>query len=201
MTDKTLDCTNLPCPQPVIRTKNELETRTDNQLTVIVDNDAACANVTRFAESQGHAVQTSEKEGLFYLRIQKGEDGPVSEPPPISCDVEQKRNMVIYITSEFMGQGSDELGQILMNAYFETISHFATEISHIMLINSGVKLAIEGSEVLEQIRELEKMDIEILVCGTCLNFFKIKNQLGTGTVSNMFTILEALAKTDRVLSP
>lgn len=201
MTDKTLDCTNFPCPQPVIRTKDELEAMTVDQLTVIVDNDAACANVTRFAESQGHAVQTSEKEGLFYLRIQKGKDGPVPEPPHISCDVEQKKNMVIYITSEFMGQGSDKLGQILMNAYFETISHFATKISHIILINSGVKLAVEGAEVLEQIRELEKMNIEILVCGTCLNFFKIKDQLRAGTVSNMFTILEALAKTNRVLSP
>jgi len=174
---------------------------TDGHLTVIVDNDAACANVTRFAESQGHAVQTSQKEGIFYLRIKKGKGGPISEPPPISCDVEQKRNMIIYIKSEFMGQGSDELGQILMNAYFETISHFATEISHIVLVNSGVKLATQGSEVLDQIRELEKMDIEILVCGTCLNFFKIKDQLGTGTVSNMFTILETLAKTNRVLSP
>ena len=201
MTDTILDCTNLPCPQPVIRTKDELEAMTDGQLTVIVDNDAACANVTRFAESQGHAVQTSEKENLFYLRIQKGVDGPVSEPPSIECDVARKKNMVIYITSEFMGQGSDKLGQILMNAYFETISHFATEISHIVLVNSGVKLAVEGSDVLGLIRELEKMKVEILVCGTCLNFFKIKDQMGAGTVSNMFTILETLAGTDKVLSP
>jgi len=201
MTDKILDCTDLPCPQPVIRTKNKLEAMTDGQLTVIVDNDAACSNVTRFAESQGHAVQNSQQEGLFYLHIQKGKGGPISEPPPVSCDVDQKKNMAIYITSEFMGQGSDELGQILMSAYFETISHFATEISHIILVNSGVKLAVEGSEVLEQIQELEKMDIEILVCGTCLNFFKIKDQLRAGTVSNMYTILESMSKTDRILSP
>lgn len=201
MKTTTLDCTDLPCPQPVIQTKNGLEAMTNGQLTVIVDNEAARSNVSRFAASQGHSVQTSEKDGLFSITVIKGEGDPVSEEPAIICEVTQKKTMIIYITSEVMGQGSDELGHILMTAYFESISHFAGEISHVILVNSGVKLAITGSEVLEHMKELEKMNIEILVCGTCLNFFGIQNQLEAGKISNMFSILDVLSKANKVLGP
>lgn len=198
---KQLDCKGLNCPQPVIQTKDTLAAMEENELLVTVDNDASCQNVRRFAESQGHSVVVTEKEDLYYLHIVKGKGGPAGEEPPIECPMPPEKKITIYITSEYLGQGDDELGSVLMGAYFETLNHFADKISHIILVNSAVKLAVEGSAVLDYFQELEKMDIEVLACGTCLNFYKIKDKLQLGAVSNMFTILDILAKSDKVLSP
>ncbi len=113
----------------------------------------------------------------------------------------QSTSLTVYINSELMGKGDDELGKVLMGAYMETLTNFAGQITHIMLVNSGVKLACEGSAVLDLMKELEGMDIEILSCGTCLNFFDIKDSLSVGVVSNMFTIVDVLSRSDKILSP
>lgn len=201
--EKTIDCKGFACPQPVIQTKDTIETmEIGDQLVVIVDNEAASKNVRRFAESQGHSVQIEEKGNDIYdLKIQINENLSTSEIPEIVCDEPQKKTIVVYISSEVMGQGDDTLGHILMEAYFETLSHFAKEITHIIFVNSGVKLAVEGSPVLEELQGLEKMGIEVLSCGTCLNHFGIQDKLKTGVVSNMFTILDTLFKAGKVLTP
>ncbi|MCB2184275.1 MAG: sulfurtransferase-like selenium metabolism protein YedF [Desulfobulbaceae bacterium] len=198
---KKLDCTGLNCPQPVILTKDALAEMTESELLVTVDNEASCSNVQRFAESQGHEVTISGKNGFYNLHISRGEGGAVSEEPIIECDLPSKKGIALYLSSEFLGKGDDELGAILMGAYVETLSHFANDISHIVLVNSAVKLAVEGASVLDHLQELEKMNIEVLACGTCLDFFKIKDKLQVGSVSNMFTILDILAKAPKVLTP
>jgi selenium metabolism protein YedF len=201
-TPKTLNCVNLPCPQPVIQTKNTLEAMNGNELLVIVDNEAAVANVSRFAESRGHQVSINNNDGLYHLLIKKGKQETTGAEPEIHCGiVADKKNMAVYISADIMGQGADKLGHILINAFLESITHIAREISHIILVNSGVRLAVEKSESLHHLQELEKTGVEILVCGTCLNFYNIKDQLAAGTISNMYTILETMSKADKVISP
>lgn len=202
-TPQTLNCANLPCPQPVIQTKNTLETMSGKKLLVIVDNEAAVANVSRFVESQGHEViSANDNDGLYQLLIKKGKSKKTGTEPKIQCDTAvDKKNMAVYISANVMGQGDDELGQILINAFLESVTHFAKEISHIILVNSGVKLTVEKSKSLHHLQELEKTGVEILVCGTCLNFYSIKDQLAVGTVSNMYSILETMSKADKVINP
>lgn len=200
--EHVLDCQGLPCPQPVIQTKEKLDAmQAGEQLEIIVDNEGSCSNVSRFAESQGHTVSFQEKKGNYHIHIKKGEGETIQESPETECDTMQKKDIFVYVASEFMGSGDDELGAILMKAYFETLSHFAKDITHMTFVNSGVKLAIEGSPVLEHIKEMEQMGIEILSCGTCLNHFGIKEKLAVGQVSNMFTILDAQSKAGTILSP
>lgn len=201
MAIKHLDCKGLNCPQPVILTKDTLAEMKEQELLVEVDNEAACANVTRFAESQGHQVAVGKENGIYSLHISKGQGGAAGEEPKIECPLPAKKKIAVYISSEFLGKGDDALGTVLMTAYFETLSHFARDISHIILVNSAVKLAVEGSPVLEHFLDLEKMDIEVLACGTCLNFFEIKDKLRVGSISNMYTILEVLAASEKMLSP
>ncbi len=198
----TLDCTNLPCPQPVIKTRNTLAEMSGRELTVIVDNEAAVANVSRFAESQGHTVELRAKGASFYLFVKKGKEKQAVRPESvIECGTGKvKKKNAVYISANLMGHGPEELGKILMTAFFESITHLAGEISQIILVNSAVKLATEESEALHHLQELEKTGIEIMVCGTCLNFFKIKEPKA-GTVSNMYAILEAMSKADKVISP
>ena len=198
----TLDCTNLPCPQPVIKTRNTLAEMSGRELTVIVDNEAAVANVSRFAESRGHTVELRAKGASFYLFIKKGKEKQAVRPETvIECETGKvKKKNAVYISANLMGRGPEELGKILMTAFFESITHLVGEISQIILVNSAVKLAAEESEALHRLQELEKTGIEIMVCGTCLNFFKIK-ELKAGTVSNMYAILEAMSKADKIISP
>lgn len=198
----TIDCTNLPCPQPVIQTKNTLEEMSGDELTVIVDNEAAVNNVSRFAESRGHTIELRARGAQYFLFIKKGKSEQKKAAPQVKCETPAAtKNMVIYISAEVMGRGSDKLGALLMTAYFESLTHLAGEISHIILVNSGVKLAVKKTETLHHLQELEKTGIEILVCGTCLDFYDIRKQLGAGTISNMYAILETMSRADKVINP
>ena len=201
--DQILDCRELACPQPVIKTKDALlALQPGTSLLVRVDNEAARDNVRRFAESQKHLVQVKQIGTEYQVRIVRGAEETVpGQDPEVACEAPPQAGMVVYISSATMGKGDDELGASLMTAYLDTLSHFAKDISHIILINGGVRLAVEGSPCLDHLQELAGTGIELLVCGTCLNHFKLQGQLGVGSVSNMFTILETLSRASRVLSP
>lgn len=202
MQKKLLDCRGLSCPQPVIMARQALDEISGGSLEVLLDSEASCTNVVRFAQSQGHKVtQQSSGQGQYRVIIEKGE-GPLqaSEPPPVVCDMKSPRSLVVYVSSETLGRGDEGLGAVLMRAYLDTLAQFAKEISHVIFINSGVKLAVEGSPVLEQIQALERMGAQVLCCGTCLNHFKLAQKLQVGSVSNMLAILEVLSKAQRVMN-
>jgi len=196
-----LDCRGLKCPQPVVRTKDALTAMGRGELLVLLDDATACLSVSRYAVDQGHGVSLVERGSEYELRIAMGQGDPGTQPAVALTTTPPKGAMVVYINSEVMGQGDDELGRILMGAYLETLSHFAKRISHIILVNSGVRLACEGSELLDYLNDLAGMDIQILCCGTCLNYFNLKEKLKVGKVTNMFTILEILSGADKTLRP
>lgn len=197
---KTLDCRGLACPQPVINTKEALEGAA-GPILVIVDNQASCTNVRRFAESQGARVEVAEKAGEFHMTIEPGQSAPAAEAPPMACQTTPARNLVVFVSSEGMGRGDDELGAVLMAAFLDTLSQFKGEISHVIFVNAGARLAVEGSPVLEQVQQLEELGVEVLICGTCLNHFDIKDKLAVGSVSNMYAIIETLSKAGRIIRP
>ena len=100
-----------------------------------------------------------------------------------------------------MGRGDDELGATLMAAFLDTLSHFKGELSHAVFVNAAAKLTVEGSPVLEQVRQLEQTGVEVLVCGTCLDHFGVQDKLAVGSVSNMYAIIETLSRAGRVIRP
>ena len=109
--------------------------------------------------------------------------------------------MVVYINSDKMGSGDDALGSKLMTIFLSTLADFVPEVSHIALVNSGVKLACKASPALENMQQLEGAGVEIISCGTCLDHYELKAELASGEVSNMFTILDAISKAGKVLTP
>jgi selenium metabolism protein YedF len=155
----------------------------------------------RFAQSQGHQVQMEKQAAEFHLMIQKGAEMAETEDQPIVCETPQERATVVYISSEGVGRGDEQLGSILMAAYLDTLSQFATQISHVIFVNAGVKLAVEDSPVLEQIQGLERVGVQISCCGTCLRHFGVQEKLKAGSVSNMYAILEVLSAAGKVMSP
>ncbi len=197
---KTLDCRGLACPQPVIETKNALQLSV-TPILVIVDNEAACTNVRRFAEHQGARVSMVQQNDDFHLTIEPGHGVSSEEKLPTVCSTTAAENMVVYISSEGMGRGDEELGGTLMGAFLDTLGQFDCALTHVVFVNAGAKLAVEGSPVLEQLRQLEQVGAQVLVCGTCLNYFGIENKLAVGTISNMYAIVETLSKAGRIIRP
>lgn len=147
------------------------------------NNPTAKENGTRFPESQGHQVSVAGGKGALKPKTTK----------------ETLSDLVIFIDTDSMGRGSEELGKIVMRTFLQTLEQSEVHPQKIILMNGGVKLACRGSEVLEDIQELAKKGVEILACGKCLDFFGIKRDLNAGKVSDMYEILNSLTKAGRVL--
>ncbi len=199
---RTIDCRGLACPQPVMETKKALEKSEGEEVIVLLDDPASKENVRRFAESQGHQVSVTEEKGVFNLRIEKGQKK--EEPIRMKKNSEAKQGLssldfVVFIDSDSLGRGPEELGKILIRSFLQTLEQSEAQPQKIILINSGVKLACEGSEVLEDLQEFSLKGIEILSCGTCLDYFGIKKKLMVGRVSNMYEILISLTQTGKVI--
>lgn len=202
MAIQVLNCQGLNCPQPVIRTKDMLAATAEKELLVIVDNEAARDNVRRFAESQGHAVTVAQVDGLFHLAISRDGGEEAGEAPQVACPGPAAgKRIVVHISSEFMGQGDDGLGSRLMAAYFDTLAQFAKDITHVTLVNSAVKLIAQGSPVLAEARELEKLGVQFIACGVCLSHFALDDKVQVGIISNMYSIIAAHKEADLLLHP
>jgi selenium metabolism protein YedF len=200
--EQKIDCRGLACPQPVLETKKALEAPGADEILVRVDNLSSKENVRRFAESQGHQVSITEEKGVFELKIRrkKGEQKPESAGRKTeTSQCLAAPDLVVFIDTDSLGRGSEELGRILMRSFLQTVGQSDVHPQKVILINSGVKLACEESEVLEDLQELSAKGTEILSCGTCLDFFGIKKKLSAGKVSNMYEILNSLAQAGKVI--
>ena len=195
---KIIDATGLACPQPVILTKEAIEK--NEKIKVIVDNETALENVTRLGTKLGCDVATETKaEGLFEITLSRKAGATVQDI--CSCSTPATGPFVIVCAEDKMGRGSEELGTVLIRAFLHTISQQKEKPDIMVFYNSGVKLAIEGSEVLDDLKELAAAGVEMLVCGTCLNYFEVKDRLGVGFVSNMYDIAGIMSKAGRLLYP
>ncbi|OGP55353.1 MAG: hypothetical protein A2Y65_08050 [Deltaproteobacteria bacterium RBG_13_52_11] len=194
---KVIDCRGLSCPQPVIQTKQALE-KTD-RVIIVVDNLAARDNVARLGESQGGKVSIDEKKDGVYITIEKRQDRKRRAKVP-ATKIPAHGPVVVAIRSDQMGQGEEELGHILIRSFLHTLTEVSGRPDKMIFFNTGVKLTVQGSEVLEDLQALEKNGIEILICGTCLDYFGLKGKIAVGQVSNMYTIAETMLAAARLVT-
>ena len=197
---KNLDCRNLACPGPVIQVKINLEeTPPGESFSVDVNSETSRDNVRRFAQSRGAGVRIEEGAGgasrlIITAPVSTGEGtrrhGDTETKPPI-----------IFITGETLGQGDDKLGRILMEGFINTLLEQDRIPDKILFMNGGVKLAVKGVPTLKTLKKLSDRGCEILICGTCLDFFGLMDKLAVGTVSNMLDIQEALLEATSVIRP
>ena len=196
-----LDYRGMACPRPVLETKKALEEGLQQDLLAIVDNAAARENVSRFARNAGCKVEVEEKEGCYHLSITRpaGEAGQTpAETVGSCCDCEAPADIVYFITTNTLGQGSPDLGEVLMKSLMVTIAEQKPPQA-LCILNTGVYLALEGSPVLEQLKKLAA-NTEILVCGTCLDYYKVKEKMAVGIVSNMYDINSRLTGPYKVIT-
>lgn len=198
---KTVDARGLACPQPVLLTRAALG-ESDVVLT-IVDNENARYNVTRQAEKSGCTVQVEQRGDGIYLTISKCAAAPAAEPaavPAASAAAPAGGPLVLVIPGDTMGRGDDELGHILIRSFFHALGESTPRPDTLVFFNTGVKLVVEGSPVLEDLQALCSQGTEILACGTCLGQFGLKDKVAVGEISNMYTITETLLRAGKVVN-
>jgi selenium metabolism protein YedF len=196
---KEIDARGLSCPAPVLQTKDVVENEAPSSVNVLVDNEAASQNVTRFLESQNYSVSVEQEGADFRVAGKQEGKAAVTEDPAASADLEQKKIMVM-VTTDRIGHGNDELGIKLMAAFLKTLKEMGDELWQLVLLNNGVKLSVEGSEVLPSLKELEESGVSILVCGTCLTHFNLLDKKQVGETTNMLDIVTAMRLAYKVIN-
>lgn len=195
---KEIDARGKACPKPVIMTKKQLDSMDKGIVVTIVDNETAVKNVSKLASSSGYEFQVDQKkEDEYYITITKGE---VSESEVGQMKDDLSDNFVIAFSSNTMGKGSEELGKILIKSFIYTLTEYEPYPKTMLFYNSGVNLTCEGSEVIEDLKKLESLGVEIISCGTCLDYYGLKEKLQVGEISNMYTIYEKLRKSSNTLN-
>ena len=169
---KKLNCEKMACPMPVIKTKQELEGIEKGALEVTVDNKTAKENLLKLAASLEMAVELKEEENLFkitFINTKEGSTNQSSEQEVEKVKIEAQ-NEVVLIGSNLLGSGDEELGKILMKGFIYTLSETKPYPKKMLFINTGVKLTAENEEAIENLKKMEAEGVEILSCGTCLDF-------------------------------
>ena len=200
-----VDAVGDQCPLPVVKaTKALRELREPGTLEVRVDNEIAVQNLTRMAAGNRLPVRSEKKgEGLFVVTMEVARpvgDTPVEEPS-LSCAPDAREDLVVAVDTETMGRGSDELGKLLMKSFLFAVGQLPRLPKIMLFYNGGARLTVEGSESLEDLKGLEAQGVEILTCGTCLNFYGLADQLAVGGTTNMYSIVETLANAGKVIKP
>jgi selenium metabolism protein YedF len=193
-----IDCRKQTCPLPVVNTKKALEKTTDENLVVIVDNIVSRDNVRRFVQSQGHKVEIEDKGGgLYYMHITRNPEAGKKIAGAINGPT--TGGVVVFITTDKLGEGDERLGGILMKAFLNTLHDSEPKPEKIVFINNGVRLTTEGSEVLDSLAALTADGVQIMSCGTCLNYYGILEKLKFGIAGNMYDIVNVLLEAGKVI--
>lgn len=197
---ETLDCRGLACPNPVLQTKALIEKEDTERVTVLVDNAAAGENVSRFLGRTGYSVETSDMDGVFRVIGLRKESTERGDTPSQVSETLVEKKIAVMVATDRLGRGDDVLGSRLMFNFIATLKEMGEELWRLVLVNAGVKLAVDDSDSFPLLVELERDGVDILVCGTCLNHFQLLEKKKVGETTNMLDIVTALQLADKVIS-
>ena len=190
------------CPIPVIKTKKAMDALTGPEtIEVLVDNEIAVQNVTKMATSAGGKVTSEQKAEKEYVVTIEMEGAPAADEAEAVCVPDARDNTVVVVSSDRMGSGNDELGKVLIKGFIFAVTQLDTLPKTLLFYNGGATLTTEDSDSLEDLKSLEAQGVEIMTCGTCLDYYGLKDKLAVGTVTNMYSIVETMAKAGRIVRP
>ena len=202
-----IDARGMTCPKPVVLTLEALpKLGAEEFLEVLVNDEVAVGNLTRLAEEKNCELLVVEKGGYTSMTlVPRTASAPAAPaaPEPEAIEVQvvpATGDAVVAVGSDVMGRGSEELGKILVKGLIYALAHQEVVPKTMLFFNSGARLTCEGSESLDDIRELEGRGTKILTCGTCLDYYGIRDKLGVGGVTNLYAIAEIIASEPVVTS-
>ena len=194
-----VDAKGKPCPTPVILAKQAMA-EGHAPFTVLVDNPTAVENLKRLAGNQGFTAAVREADGVYAVDLAKGEGCAACEAAVISPLPAAGGDWAVFVGRDIIGDGDRELGANLMRMFFYTLAQGEDKPGAVLFMNAGVKLPTLDEQVVEHLKALHEAGVEILVCGTCLNFYSLADQLKVGTVSNMYDIVTRMQKAGKVIT-
>ena len=203
--EKIIDCRGLACPLPVVNAKKAAEELgSGDVLAVMVDNEIAVQNLTRFAEHKGFGV-SAEKKGEKEYVVTMNISGTAAEnvkEEEVACAMDTRRKgMLVVLSANVMGTGDPKLGTSLMKAFVFALTKQDQLPDTILCYNTGAYLTCEGADTLEDLKLLESEGVTILTCGTCLDFYGLKEKLAVGGVTNMYDIVERMENAAQIIKP
>ena len=195
---QTVDAMGKQCPIPVVMARQALQgMQTPDTLVVLVDNEVAVQNLTKLAGSC-HLPVRAEKRFEITMDVA----APVTpEPDAEVCLPDQRGDTVIAVGSDRMGDGEEALGKTLLKGFLYAVSQLPSLPQTILFYNTGARITCSGSDSLEDLKFMEAQGVEILTCGTCLDYYKLKETLAVGGVTNMYVIAEKLSAAGKVIKP
>lgn len=199
---KTIDAKGKACPLPVVMAKKEMENGTTN-FDIVVDNMIAVNNIEKLVKTKGASMTYKEDSGAFIVSISATESENCPECEVIINEVASinaKGNWTLFVSKEFMGTGDDVLGKKLIDMFLYTLTQTDDLPKNIIFMNGGVKVPSNDEQAIEHLNVLKDMGVRIVVCGTCLNFFGLENDLKIGEISNMYEITELLQTSPKVIT-
>lgn len=204
--EKRIDCMGMACPLPVINAKKAIESFTeDGTLSVKVDNETAVENLTRLGEHNGFAVtseKNGEKEYTVVMQVKAAAAGKAEVPAEaVSCALPAKGGKVVVLSANTMGSGDEQLGKKLMKAFIFALTNQDEAPEKVICYNSGAYLTTEDPDTIKDLKSLEEAGTVVMTCGTCLDFYGLKEKLQVGIVSNMYDIVEAQMQAGLIIRP
>ena len=201
---KKIDCRTLQCPAPVLKTKEYLEQEKVKQVDVIVDNDAAAENVSRFLDFHGFEVSVDTDGAISTISGRRtSEAAKILKTDPKSVKTKKdpdNQKILVILSSQQIGKGDDELGQKLMVSFVKTLKEMGTDLWRLVLLNHGVKFSTKDSKILEELRELKESGVTILVCGACLTHLGLMDDKVIGETTNMLDTVTSMQLADKVIN-
>jgi selenium metabolism protein YedF len=197
---RELDCRGLACPAPVLQTKELIERENPLTFVVLVDNEAARENVSRFLSSRDFEVAVEERGSYLHLTGTRKHKEACDKEFGSETEFSRKKKIMVMVCGDKMGRGDDELGAALMVNFLKTLKEMEDELWRLVFVNGGVKMTLADSPVLPVLKELEEDSVSILVCGTCLNHFQLLDKKKVGETTNMLDIVTAMQLADKVVN-
>ncbi len=192
---ETIDNRGLNCPEPLVRTKKAMEE--GKEIISIVDNKIALENILRYANAKSLQAHWEEKDGDYHISVSgelsSTEKDDLADFP--QCSAPETRQTYL-ITSDEFGRGSEELGKLLMRNLIYTLTQAEKKPDCLIFVNSAVKLCVKDSPVLDDLAALKSHGTLILACGTCLDYYNLKESFSEGQITNMYDIADILSVSD-----
>ena len=203
--EKMIDCRNMACPLPVVNAKKAAdELHAGDRLTVLVDNEIAVQNLQRFASGRGYSAAGEKKADNEYAVVIaiSGVAATQEQEEEIACAVDtRKKGMLVVLSGNVMGTGDAKLGTSLMKAFVFALTKQDRLPETILCYNTGAYLTCQGADTLEDLKLLESEGVTVLTCGTCLDFYGLKEKLAVGGVTNMYDIVERMEAAATIVKP
>lgn len=200
--EKTIDARGQRCLNPLAMAKNVLKTLSiDDKLNVVVDNIASAQNLEEMAEQMNLPSQKI-KQGTDYvvsLFVKKSFFVPQYDEVKKDESLKLKSSFIVVIDSEFMGKGDNKLGTNLLKSFIYTLASLEELPTKIIMYNSGVKLAIDGSAVLADLKKLQNVGVEIFVNDMSLGHYGLKDKLAVGKLISMSDLIKMQVEARKII--